>query len=1028
MHARRLYTLLFCLIPALAAAVILSGGPSSRPLSANAPDIVLYASDAATVRGHWSAASTTSGAGGQMMRSSDGGWSSASTALASPANYFELTFTAPAGTPYRIWLRLRATGNSKWNDSVWVQFSNALVNGAAAYRIGSSSGLGVNLERCGGCGVASWGWANGSYWLDQATTVSFAASGTQTIRIQTREDGVEIDQVLLSPATYLSSRPGAETNDTTILPRTSTAPAPPASTPYSGTPHTVPGTIDAALFDNGGAGVAYFDSSSGNAGGVFRSTDVDLEGSSLGGYNIGWTAPGEWVAYTVNVATAGAYTVQARVASISASSVQVAFDAPSNAAQTISVPNTGGWQQWTTVSVPITLAAGRQVMTVRFPAGGINLRSVSLAEAAPASPPVPGGSTPYTGTPHAVPGTIDAALFDHGGAGIAYSDTTSGNAGRAFRSTDVDIEGASVGGYNIGWTEAGEWLAYTVNVATTGAYTLQVRVATVGASSVQVNLGAPSHTAQTLNIPNTGGWQQWTTMSVPITLTAGRQVLVVRFPTGGVNLRSLSLATSSTVLPPSSGGQTLVVDAGGDLQAALDVAQPGDTILLQAGATFTGNFVLPAKSGDAFITLRSSAADSTLPPSGVRMTPAYAGQLPKLRSPNTAPAIATAPGAHHYRLQFLEFRGNGLGAGNILELGDGSARQNSLAVVPHNLIVDRVYLHGDPVKGQIRGIALNSASTKILNSYISDIKLVNADTQAIAGWNGPGPYEITNNYLEGAGENILFGGGDPRIPNLVPSDITIRRNHIAKPLAWRTENWTVKNLIELKNAQRVVIEGNVIENIWASGQAGYAIMLTSVNQEGTAPWSVVQQVTIANNIIRNAAAGINVSRVGGMNAIEVNRVTVRNNLFDNISKATYGGSGWFMLVMGGSDIVVDHNTIINDGTSALFADSYQSSRFVFTNNLLIDRMWAIMGANASPGNGTITKFFPYSQFFGGIYVGSRPADYPTGNFYPPTIGDVGFVDFSGRNYRLGPNSIYRGGGTDGKDPGADFDALAAAQP
>src|SRR6185295_10756602 len=107
--------------------------------------------------------------------------------------------------------------------------------------------------------------------------------------------------------------------------------------------------------------------------------------------------------------------------------------------------------------------------------------------------------------------------------------------------------------------------------------------------------------------------------------------------------------------------------------------------------------------------------------------------------------------------------------------------------------------------------ALNSASTTIANSYISDIKSAQEDAQAIMGANGPGPYLIVNNYLEASGENILFGGADPFIQNLVPSDITIQQNYITKPLSWRGQSWTIKNLIELKNAQRVTVNGNLIE-------------------------------------------------------------------------------------------------------------------------------------------------------------------------------------------------------------------------
>jgi hypothetical protein len=391
------------------------------------------------------------------------------------------------------------------------------------------------------------------------------------------------------------------------------------------------------------------------------------------------------------------------------------------------------------------------------------------------------------------------------------------------------------------------------------------------------------------------------------------------------------------------------------------------------------------------------------------------------------PALVTAAGAHHYRLQFLEFLANQQGNSHIIALGDGSAGQNTLSSVAHHLILDRVYIHGDPTIGQKRGIALNSASTEIINSYISDIKAVHSEAQAIAGWNGPGPYNISNNFLEASAVNVMFGGADPKITNLVPSDITIRRNHFSKRLVWRSQNWSIKNLLELKNAQRVTVEGNLFENNWLAAQTGYAIVLKSVNQEGTAPWSVVQDVTFANNIVRNASGGMKISR-DASKSVEVNGITLRNNLFDNISGATYGGAGVFLLVIGGSDITVDHNTIIADGNITLFPDAYTSPRFTYTNNVLIDHAYAIKGSGTAVGNATIAKYFPESEFRGGIYVGSNPSLYPVGNFYPATVGDVGFTNFSGRNYRLSSNSIYQGGGTDGKDPGCDFDALAAAQP
>ena len=341
-------------------------------------EIVMYASDASILRGNWARASLSSAAGGLLMHSADQGWATPDTPLAAPENYFDLTFDATANTPYRLWLRLRAGGNSKWNDAVWVQFSEALVNGQAAYRTGTNSALLVNLEACDRCGVSGWGWQNTAYWLSQTTVVSFAKSGTQRIRIQTREDGVEIDQVVLSASKYRSVAPGSFTNDSTILARTGSVTS--VSAPFNGTPIALPGTIDAAYFDHGGAGISYADTTAGNTGGAFRATDVDLQVSSLGGHNIAWTAAGEWVKYTVNVQSAGTYYAKFRVASRGGGALQITAGAPSNSARDVAVPNTGDGQSWTAVTVPIALAGGTQTITVRFLSGAVSLRSLTFSK------------------------------------------------------------------------------------------------------------------------------------------------------------------------------------------------------------------------------------------------------------------------------------------------------------------------------------------------------------------------------------------------------------------------------------------------------------------------------------------------------------------------------------------------------------------------------------------------------------------------------------------------------------------------
>jgi hypothetical protein len=974
------------------------------------------------VKGHWSRVADPTAAGGFMLSTPDTGWSSLSTPLAAPANYFEIRLTAAAATPYRVWLRMRGAANSKWNESVWVQFAGAVdAAGAALYPIGSTSGLLVNLEDCMACGIAGWGWQNTAYWFSQLTTIRFRTAGEQIIRVQTREDGVQIDQVVLSPVTYLSYAPGGKKSDATIVAK----PIVPVPTSFQSPAPAIPGLIEAENFDNGGQTVAYFDGRRGNEGGAYRpSDDVDLAPSSEGGFTVGWVSAGEWLKYTVNVGAAGTYRFEARVASAGRGGTFHLEAASGDVSGPLSVPDTGGWQQWTTLSVPVRLDAGVQILKLVFdsigPTGAVaNITWMRFSTQAP-----------YRGTSNAVPGVIRAEMFDEGGEGLAYHDTSAGNNGGAVRQESVDIEASVLGGYDVGWTAAGEWLAYTVTVAAEGTYNVQLNVASPHSSGrLRVmfgNVGTPS-----LPVPNTGGWQRWTTIAAQVTLPAGPQVMRVVVDGAGFNFGDIALTRVVAASPqpapspapaptPAPVSTTHAVNAGGDLQAALNVAQPGDTIVLQAGATFVGNFVLPAKTGTRPIVVTTS---SVLPQR--RITPADAPLMPKLKAPpNGAPALSTAPGAHHYTIVGIEFLPNPGGINDIVTLGDGSGAQSSLAVVPYDLVIDRCYIHGDPIAGQKRGIALNSASTTISNSHISDIKSVAQDSQAIAGWNGPGPYLILNNYLEAAGENVLFGGADPAIAGLVPSDITVRRNHLSKPLAWRAQNWQVKNLFELKNAQRVTIDGNLMENNWLAAQTGYAVLFTPRNQDGRAPWSVVRDVQFTNNIVRHVASVFSI--LGNDNnypSQTTTNIVISNNLFEDVSGARYGGSGRFMLVNGGVNIVVDHNTVLQDGMSVVFADGAPVRSFTFANNIVPDYSWAIFGAAVGFGNPAIATFFPESTFRANVFAGSNPAVYPPGNFYPSGLDAVGFGDLMGGNYRLAPGSPYRGAGTDGKDLGCDVEVI-----
>ncbi len=500
---------------------------------------------------------------------------------------------------------------------------------------------------------------------------------------------------------------------------------------------------------------------------------------------------------------------------------------------------------------------------------------------------------------------------------------------------------------------------------------------------------------------------------------------------GGPSVPALPQALVDTVAPPVT-GTTHRARNGDEFRRSLEAARPGDAIVLDAGAVFTGPFTLPKKSGSGWITIRTSA-EGSLPATGNRVDPSHAALMPRLESA-TGSVIAAESGAHHYRLVGLEI-GPKAGAFlyNLVEFG---ASESSLQALPHHLVVDRCYLHGDPARGTRRGIALNGREIAVVDSWLADFKEAGADSQAIAGWNGSGPFRIVNNTLEGAGENILFGGADPAIKDLVPSDIEIRRNLLRKPLSWKKGEpsfegtvWTVKNLFELKNARRVLVDGNVFENNWAQSQSGFAILFTVRNQDGASPWSAVEDVTFTNNIVRHTGSAVNV--LGTDDAAPsgpARRLVIRNNLFEDVSGARWGGGGRLLQMLNGvTDLVFEHNTCLHTGNTVT-AEGAMNPGFVFRDNIVVNNEYGVTGAGTASGRSSLDTFFPGAVFAGNVIVGGSASSYPSRNFFPGSVEQVGFEDLKQGDYHLATSSRYAQAATDGKAAGVDVAALAAAGP
>lgn len=478
----------------------------------------------------------------------------------------------------------------------------------------------------------------------------------------------------------------------------------------------------------------------------------------------------------------------------------------------------------------------------------------------------------------------------------------------------------------------------------------------------------------------------------------------------------------------ASTGRTVRVAADGDLQKAINDAKPGDRLELEPGVTYKGPFQLPVKDGQDWVVITS--ASKSLPPAGQRVDPSHAGLMPKLVA-SAASVIQAAPGAHHYRLTGLEISpAAGVYLNTLVEFGTD---QKTVDALPHHIIVERSYLHGDPKKGTRRGIALNSRHTAVIDSYLADFKDVGADAQALSGWNGAGPFRIANNYLEASGENVMFGGADPTIQALVPADIEIVRNHFAKPLRWKKDDpsfegteWAVKNLFELKNARRVLVDGNLFEYNWPHAQNGFAILFTVRNQDGQAPWSTIEDVTFTNNLVRHVAAGINVlGHDDNFPSQQARRIAIRNNVFLDVG-GTWGNGRLFQVLDGTSGVTIDHNTAFQTGSILFGGDHAPHTSFVFQNNIAPHNESGISGSGTGVGTASLTRYFPDAVVRRNVIVGGKAAQYPSDNFFPDTLGEAGLTAPAAGALRMQLGRLYAKKATDGLDPGADLAALSKA--
>ena len=472
------------------------------------------------------------------------------------------------------------------------------------------------------------------------------------------------------------------------------------------------------------------------------------------------------------------------------------------------------------------------------------------------------------------------------------------------------------------------------------------------------------------------------------------------------------------------------VRKGEHLQAALDRAGARATrgaaieLRLEPGAVYRGPFVIRNRGGAGPLTIRSAADDSNFGGSSDQpwIDPRYAEAMPALAPTTSDPVLTCEDGASEIRLFGLEVLPNTRYPDRDL-IVFGRDGMTQLSDVPDGITIDRCYVHGDADTGQHRGLLFNVSHGTVTGCYFSAFMERGRDSQAIALWNGPGPITIEHSYLEATGENFLVGGADAQIPNLIPSEITLRGCHLFKPLAW-IDTWrgSVKNLFELKTGLRVVVDGCVFENCWPDAQDGRGVVITVRSQDGGNPWATIADCTIRNSILKNIQ-GAAVSMLGlddrpGIVTVQGTDLRLENLLLLNCRNGFQCNNGFVPTVI--RHVTADR--IVN-WFLQLTNNPIPPGMLTHQDNVLPSGQYGIVGDGTGIGTPTLEDKAPRCTFDHNAIEQQNPytIPLPAGN-YRLEAGELAANLDEGYHY-TGPERS-----STGLPLGADPDAIRQAAP
>jgi len=497
-----------------------------------------------------------------------------------------------------------------------------------------------------------------------------------------------------------------------------------------------------------------------------------------------------------------------------------------------------------------------------------------------------------------------------------------------------------------------------------------------------------------------------------------------------------------------------------DCQSAVNAAKPGDEVVIDARFVCS-RLVLPNKGlAEHYIVIRTANLEA-LPPQGTRISKSDAANLAVIETNNAEFAVGISdlpPGsmasseANHYYLIGLEIRVNpNVNVVNqyIVKLRNGGKNLNQL---PHDIVISRSWIHGNPNQEVRRGIDLNGLRISVVDSIIEDIHRHGASTQGIAAWDAAvGPYKITNNEFAVAGSALLIGW-QSSIPDLISSDIEVRKNLFHKLDAWKqpvtsnmdmTGHWYLSETIILRSVQRILFEGNTFENDWAGIPAGanYVGRAFYISPAGFGQsWARVQDVTIINNVMHDVAGGFLISyQDNSLPEVIARRIHIENNVAYNLDPNNDFGFIWLQGQAAGP-VVFNHNTFLSDADrtpiAIMGARNGSFGQLTFTNNIINDQGAGILiRDSADNAEQSLASRFPSIVFHHNALAGqlaSNYAGYSETNAFPLNLGSIGFsVDPSAgisdfRTLQLSPSSPYFNTASDGTSIGANIQKIKEA--